>query len=506
MCYFNAGSRLFYTTKKMSSLTTLRQSTAELLALAVIDLFPGALLVESISTEQGFYCDIIAEQTIDNYAVPLIEEKMRALTKQNIEVRSIDMMREVAANFLEHKGQPFRADAVITASNNIISLIQIGDFYDYCEPPYIQETHEAAFFKIFSIEEVTRYTAEREWIKVKRIHGTVSTDKQSLKKHVKAIQAGKKGNHTRFFDKKLFSFQKDLSEASWVWESQGYLLKNFLIEWWQQEHRFQAFNLVASPSLIKKSFAKKAGIYEGKSSFSPLMTEIEGTTYIFTPSFAPAHMALFQEKTRSYKDLPIRYAECSQIFCAETKGSLWGVLDSRLVFGDNAHIFCAPEHIEEELISSLQFIDKTIKIFGLEYYWYFKGRGQKFSGKANLWEKAIKSFNSAFQKCAFTYECDQQESEFAGPTAEARLIDRFGREWKGPTVGFDFNAPDRLSLRYEGSDEKKYAPLMIVRTLFGSVERFAALLLEHSSGHKLIDEAEAKQLDEKKRIGNRLES
>jgi threonyl-tRNA synthetase len=180
--------------------------------------------------------------------------------------------------------------------------------------------------------------------------------------------------------------------------------------------------------------------------------------------------------------MPIRYAEFLPVILRENTGLLGGLLDSRSVSADEAHIFCAPEHLEAEFISSLQFIDKIIKMFGFEYYWYFKGRGHKYAGTENRWEKATNSLHSAFQKAGFTYASDPQEVSFAGPIAEARLIDNFGREWKGPTVSLDLNAPERFGLRYLGSDGKTHVPLMIVRSVFGSMERFIALLLEHTSG------------------------
>ncbi|HEV8051876.1 MAG TPA: threonine--tRNA ligase [Parachlamydiaceae bacterium] len=468
----------------MSSLPVLRQSAAELLALVVTDLFPGALLARSVATEFGFFCDIIATQPIDDYALPLIEEKMRGYAKQNLEVKALDMMREVAANYLEHKGQSIRADAVRSAKENIVSLIQIGDFADYCQLPYISEAQEVESFKIFKIEPAVCFIPEEGMVDVKRIHGTVSTDKQSLKKLVKALQAGRKSDHTNLpKERELFSFHEEISTLSCVWERNGAEFKRILTAWWEKEHKKQQFRLVSTPSLVKESLTRKAGVYHDHfAEIHPPVFEINDTQYVIAPTVAPAHMVLFQEKLRSSREMPIRIGECAPVVSLEQGSNLWGAFDSTLVSADFAHIFCAPEHLEEEFISSLQFIDKFIKMFGFEYYWYFKGRGEKFAGTVNRWEKATLSLDSAFQKSGFTYVSDPQESAFAGPVAEARLIDSCGREWKGPTVGLDFNSPDRMALRYQGTDGKTHVPLMIVRSLFGSFERFVALLLENTSG------------------------
>ena len=476
--------KTFYQVFFMQTPTVLRQSAAELLALVVVDLFPGALLAESVATEFGFYCDIIAAQPIDDYAIPLLEEKMRSLAKQGLEVRSLDMMREVAANFLEHKGQPLRGKAAGLANDNIISLIQIGDFCDYCEAPYISNTQEIEFFKLFGVEEATHFISGEGLVGVKRIYGTVSTDKPNLKKLVKALQSGKKCDHTKLPQaKELFSFHEELSDTDWVWESNGAALKRGLRNWWENEHLQQRFQLVTTPLLVKESLIRKLGVYDDRlASFDFPIFEQGEISYVIPPTTAPAHLLLFQTKLRHERDMPIRYAECASVISREQFGKLWGLFNSSIVNADFAHIFCAPKHLEAEIISSLQFIDKFIKMFDFEYYWSFKDRGQRFAGTENKWEKAKDSFKSAFQACGFNYVDKPQEGCFAGPVVEAWLVDRFGREWKGPSVALDFNAPDRSGLSYQTAEGKNSAPLMIVRSMFDSFERFVALLLEHTSG------------------------
>lgn len=468
----------------MSSLPALRQSAAELLALVVIDLFPGAQLVQSVVTEFGFYCDMIATQPIDDYALPLLEEKMRFYVKKNLEVKSLDMMRENAASFLEHKGQAIRAHQVRSAKENIVSLIQIGDFFDYCSPPYIKETQEVESFKIFNVEKTVHYLPEEGVIDVKRIRGAVSFDKQNLKKLIKSIQLGKKVDHSKYSKEKRFFFlDKKISDLSWIWEPRGQALKKVLIDWWEKEHKLQNFQIISTPPLVKESLTKKAAT--SKDHFTELelpFFEIDETPYVIPSTVAPAHMALFGEKLRFEREMPIRYAECAPVVYRENRSSLWGILDSRLVSADFAHIFCTPQHLEEEFISSLQFIDKIIKIFGFEYYWNFTGRGEKFAGTVNRWEKATHCLKSAFEKCGLTYEENFSNDSLIGPVVEARLIDSFGREWKGPTITLDFNAPERFGLRYQGTDDKTHVPLMIVRSVFGSLERFVAVFLEHNSG------------------------
>lgn len=470
----------------MTSLPVLRKSAAELLASVAIDLFPGALLFQCRSTEVGFYCDIVANQPIDHYALPLLEEKMRGLTKQNLEIRALDMMREVASNYLEHKGQSLRARSAAHAKDNILSLIQIGDFCDYCQLPYIEHTGEAQFFKLVGIEEVVQYIPDEDSVKVKRISGIVSFDKSSLKKEMKALQAGKKADHTALpVERKLFSLHPEVSDWTWFWETEGARVKKTLTGWWEEEHRKQQFNIVSTPPLVKEELFLKTGILEEDGfdeDFDPSSLEIQGVAYRIPSTPVASHLVLFKTQKPIERKMPARYAECAPFVFQKQEGDLWGMLNSHFVTADFAYIFCSPQQLEAEFISSLQFIDKIIKMFDFEYYWRFIGRGEKFAGSVIRWEKAVESLNSAFKTCGFAYESDVQESSFAGPVVEARILDRFGREWKGPSLTLNFSLPTKFDLRYQAADGKEYAPLMLVRRLFGSVERFVALLLEHNSG------------------------
>jgi threonyl-tRNA synthetase len=465
----------------LSASLVLRQSAAELLAMVLIDLFPGAILAESTTTEFGFFCDVIASQPIDDYALPLIEEKMRGFAKQDIEVRALDMMREVAVNFLEHKKQPLRADALRNANENIVSLIQIADFCDYCPLPFISGTKEVEHFKILKIEEVERFIPEEGYVAVKRVSGTVSSDKQSLKGLIKAIQAGKKVDHTKLpQEMKLFSQNSKVSDLAWIWEAKGVRIKRALTDWWEKEHLEQKFRLVSTPPFMKKSLSDKAALFRDVS-YAPIF-ELDGESYLIPPTVAPSHVLLFQEKNHKFRELPIRIAELSPSILPLEKQKLWGVFNSRIVNADFAHIFCAPEHLTEEIISSLQFIDKIIKMFGFEYHWSIKGRGQKFAGTTHRWDKATASIESAFQQCGFDYQNHSDETAYAGPIAIAKLVDSSGREWDGPSVGLDFNLPAKFSLQFQAADGKNHVPLMIFRSVFGSLERFIALMLENKSG------------------------
>lgn len=468
----------------MVPITILRQSAAELLAYAITDIFPGVLLVEGKATEFGFYYDFIAEQPIDENAIVLIEEKMRGLVKQKIAVRTLEMMRENAAVMFEHREQPVKARMISEALDNIVTIVQINDFHDYCPPPYIENTGEIIAFKILKIEPVTRYLPENGEIDVIRIRGAVFPELDHLKKYVKSIKSAKKVDH-RLIGKTLdlYAQHDDASTLSWFWHPNGAKLRQALYDMWQEAHRKQHFEFLVSPSLVKKSLIKKAGLFDiaPETIDSPACT-IEDVEYMLPPSLTPSHAQVFKAKLHSYRELPVRYAECAQVSALGPNPSLWGMLNNRMVYSDFAHIFCTPVQVEEEIISSLHFIDQFVKILGFENHWCLGGRSQKFAGTLKQWKKSHESFVKAFEASGLSYTYCEQETAYAGPFAEARLVDAIGREWKGPQIGIDFNSPQRFGLRYQGPDDEMHTPVLLVRTLYGSFERFTAILVEHFAG------------------------
>jgi len=468
----------------MVSLKELRQSAAELLAFAVTELFPGVTLVDSKVTEFGFYYDFIAEQPIDANAIHLIEEKVRGLVKEGRQVRMLEMMRENAMMLFNHKGQPIKAQLAGQARENIVTIFQIDHFYDYCPAPYIAETSEVTAFKILKIERAQHYLSEEGEVEVVRIRGTAFFEKDHLKKHVKSLQSAKKIDHRHIGkEMQLFEQVEEISDAAWVWLPNGASLRKVLYDFWHEVHSKQRFKFPITPNLVKESLVITSGFYDVIADALDVgVCHIKDVEYVIPPSLAASHAMCYHEKLHSYRELPVRFAECANVCLPDTEGKLWGILSNTLVYSDSAHIFCVPEELEGEIISSLQFIDKFIKIFGFEYHWYLCGRGRKFSGTPNRWNKVQEIFVKAFEVVGMPFT-EGDDSSFVGPYAEARLIDSCGREWKGPRLGLDFNCPERFGLRYQGPNGETHVPVMLVRTLFGSFERFTAVLVEHFAGH-----------------------
>ena len=244
-----------------------------------------------------------------------------------------------------------------------------------------------------------------------RIHGTVFRDKDSLKKYLKTLAPGRKRDHRQIGkDLDLFDFHEEISTRALLWHHNGAVLREVLLDWWRNEHRRQHFLSLATPPLIKDKLMQKFGVYDNMfESDYPPSCDIEGVEYVMPTTLGPVHASIFGSKPHSYCDLPIRFAECAYLANVDKTKHLWGMLDARFVYADEAHIFCAPSQVEKELISSLQFIDKIIKIFSFECHWHLKGQGQKFAGSANRWKKGRECMVSAFEKSGLSYAIDEAE-------------------------------------------------------------------------------------------------
>jgi len=466
-------------------LQDLRQTAAEYLAITVCDLFPNTQLLGGHCTDFGFYYDFSVEQPLDEQALLLLEERMRFFIKENIPIQPFEMMRENAANFFQHHGQTLRAYQISEQPENIIQLVKIGDFYDLCSPPYLNQAKGVTAFKLLKVTFHTISFAQVGELKVTRIQGTAFPTSEDLKKFLKMNEAAKKRDH-RVIGKEmnLFSAHEEIGVGSWLWHPKGARLREILLDWWRQEHRRQRFEQLATPQVVKAGFLKKSGIYDSPDLASGVFPSfvLDGYDYAASPSQIPLHAWAFRLKLHSYRELPIRYAECTQLYNQGKESQLWGMMRARSYCADAGNVFCAPNQVQSELISSLQFIDKTIKIFGFGYHWYLVDRGQKFAGTIDGWIKSIDWIVKAVEACGFKYEIDKMGKSFSGPRLEAYLTDSLGRSWKGPSISIDFNYSERFGLRYQGPDDEMHMPVMITRAMFGSLERFVAVLIEHYGG------------------------
>jgi threonyl-tRNA synthetase len=448
-----------------SQLTFIRHSAAELLACAVQELFPGVLLVGGHVTDVGFFYDFVFEQPLYPEALTLIEVRMRALIKEEKEIRSLSMMRENASQFFLHHEQPLLSEKAAAEESNIVSLFQLDQFFSLSEGPHLQNTGELGVVKLLEQQEIVRsFSFCEEKIEVTRLIGTAFSNAMELKRFLKAYDYwAKKRDHRQLGPElNLFSLDPKAGDLGCFWHPKGEKLKQLVQKEWQNRLNEDSFLPVSSPALIKKDFVEK------KKELLPSL-KIEEEEYVLASSHFSHHLSLFNKLNVENERLPLRLVECYTAYTQEEEFRLSGLLRSRSYATDLLTTFCLREQVKEELISSLQFIEKTFRIYSFEAHWYLTVAGQKASKVSQLRQGSL-WLEEALKSCHIDYatEVSSQGSGFI-PRLELRLVDCLGREWRMPSIEvIEFNDPSR--------------PVVIKTSLFDSVDRFIALLIEQSEG------------------------
>jgi threonyl-tRNA synthetase len=454
-----------------SSLQALRHSTAEVLAYAVCDLFPEALLVDSVITEIGFHYDFIIKQPIDAQALPLIEERMRGIIKQNVSFKILDMMRENAVAFFLHHHQEIKADILAAFPENVVSIIQMEDFIDICPPSYLENTGEIGVFKLQGITHTSTYSEELGKIDVVRLHGTSFPDNYTLKRFLKLYESAKKCDHRQLgTELQLFNFHSKTGSNQWL--PKGIQLCNTLLKLAQKEQSISC-QPITVPTLLPLDLLPPK--YKGR------QKQIDGETYLVQPDGSLISSLMFKNSPPSELQLPIGYCTEENNYNETPVGQLCGFFKSRIETVPIDYIFCTQTQLHKELISSLQFIDKFIKIFGFEHQWYLNTKLPEGINK-KIWNVSIDLLEQALKASELDYILDKEGNSIYGPRVEVGLADALGRKWRGPFIAIDMVHPERFDLKYQTLDGNMQKPAMITRSTFGSLGCFVAVLVEQYAG------------------------
>jgi threonyl-tRNA synthetase len=457
-------------------LKILRHSAAELLAIAVCSLFPKAQLVSGEATSLGFYYDFFFPEPISWEQIPFIEERMRDFMRQDLPIKQLEMMRKNAIELFKHHKQDLKVVLLKANVETLVHVCQIGHFYDLAHPSFVATTKQVGVIKLLDMTPLTISLPGRPQLHLTRIQGTAFPDQASLKQFLKMAEAAKERDH-RVIGKEmqLFTHLEESCPGCWSWLPKGILLCENLMDWWKKEHQEQDYLFVKTPNLLNK---KDGFPIQGPS----LRFEAEGPSYPVSTTKAALHAQLYHMKLRSYRELPLRFCESSEFYDQGKEGHFWGLLHSRSFTADTASLFCKPEQVLDELISSLQFIDKTFKIFGFEAHWYLVAKAANPKKVSRSWEESRESLIKALEMCGFNYAQEDEGIALEGPRVELRFKDALGRMWKGPYVCVDLHHPEKYGLHYQGADDRMHLPAMITRSMFGSLERLIALLIEHYAG------------------------
>ncbi|MEO8072649.1 MAG: threonine--tRNA ligase [Acidobacteriota bacterium] len=479
-------------------LEVIRHSTAHLLAAAVLDLFPGTKLGVGPALMEdpryGFYYDVIAPQTLTIEDLPVIEKRMKAIAKQNLPYRREDISKSEILDIFEKRSEPLKKELIEEKVTDTASIYYIDNspFIDFCLGPHVPHTGKIKAFKLLALSGAY-WKGDAENEQMQRIYGTAFATQEELDAWVKQREEAEKRDHRKLGKElDLFSIQDDYGQGLIFWHPKGGAIRTEMENYLREELVKRGYGMVFTPHIAKRQLWQTSGHEENyaDSLFEPMgMPEKfgEDTEFRLKPMNCPFHIGIYKSHPRSYRELPLRYAELGTVYRAELSGTLHGLMRVRGFTQDDAHIFCTPDQITDEIGDCVDFAYGVFKTFGFEKFKVeLSVRGgadnKGYLGSDADWENAENALVKALNKRGIEYERIEGEAAFYGPKIDIKVEDSIGRLWQLSTVQFDFNLPERFEMEYVGEDSQKHRPVMVHRALFGSVERFFGVLIEHYAG------------------------
>lgn len=465
-------------------LETIRHSAAHIMAAAVQRLFPDTRFDIGPSTDDGFYYDFDLEYRFTPEDLEKIEGVMRELAAGNIPFERIEMSRGEAESLLKQHNQKFKLERLADIpEGEAISFYRCGDFSDLCRGPHVENSGQIGSFKLLSIAG-SYYRGKEDNPMLQRIYGTSFPNDKDLRKYLTFLDEAKKRDHRKLGKElELYCVSEDVGPGLIIWQPKGARIRNTIENFWREEHYKNGYELLYTPHIGLSNLWQTSGHLDfyKEAMYAPM--ELDKNNYYIKPMNCPFHIQVYKSRNRSYRELPLRWAELGTVYRYEKGGVLHGLLRVRGFTQDDAHIICTPEQIEDEIEKVLRFSLYIWESFGFkEVNAYLATRPEKSVGENDRWEKAITSLESAADKVGLKCEVDRGGGAFYGPKIDLKIKDALGREWQTTTIQFDFNLPERFDMTYTGADGQKHRPFMVHRALLGSFERFFGILIEHYCG------------------------
>jgi threonyl-tRNA synthetase len=458
-------------------------STSHLMAQAVKQLFPKAKLAIGPAIEEGFYYDFDLERPFTPEDLEKIEKRMAELSKAALPIRRKNFSKADALLFFQKLDETYKVELINDLPDGTISMYEQAEFADLCRGPHVSSTVKIKAFKLLSIAGAYWRGNEKNKM-LQRIYGISFPSKEALDAYVTRLEEIKRRDHRKLGkDLDLFSVSEDVGGGLVLWHPRGALIRKTIEDFWRDEHQKNGYDFVYSPHVGRGALWETSGHlgFYRENMYSSM--DVEGQEYYVKPMNCPFHIMIYKNKLRSYRELPLRYAELGTVYRFERSGVLHGLLRVRGFTQDDAHIFVAPENMEEEVIRVLDFVVKMLRTFGFEdFKAYIATRPEKSVGDNALWEQATQALKVAAEKVSLSYEIDEGGGAFYGPKIDIKIKDALGRLWQCSTVQFDFNEPERFDMAFIGVDNQAHQPYMIHRALLGSIERFFGMLIEHYAG------------------------
>ena len=463
-------------------LSTLRHSCSHVLAQAIKNLYPEAKLAIGPSIADGFYYDIDFAEPISENDLPKIETEMRKIVKSAERFEYFTLTREEALKFMEEKGEPYKVELIHDLpEGELITFFRQGDFTDLCAGPHLLNTKAVGkAFKLMSLAGAYWRGSEKNKM-LTRIYGTAFLTKEDLEAYLTMLEEAKKRDH-RKLGKELGLFMfSDFGPGFPFFLPNGMILRNCLMEYWRKIHYANDYVEISTPVILNRSLWETSGHWDHYKE-NMYTTIIDEEDYAIKPMNCPGSILVYKNEPRSYRDLPLRFAECGLVHRHEKKGELHGLMRVRNFTQDDAHTFIRDDQITDEVTAIAKLFDEVYNLFGFKYTIELSTRPENSMGSDEDWEKAENGLRLALETNHLDYVINEGDGAFYGPKLDFHLSDAIGRTWQCGTIQLDFQLPQRFELEYTGQDGLPHRPIMIHRVVFGSVERFMGILIEHFAG------------------------
>lgn len=471
--------------------STFWHSSAHLMAEALEALYPGVKLGIGPSIETGFYYDVdFGDRVFEGSELEKIEAKMTELAREKNEYIRKEISKSEAVAYFTEKDDEYKLDLLQGLDDGTITFYEQGNFVDLCRGPHIPNTGFIKAIKLLNIAGAYWRGDEKRKM-LTRIYGVTFPKAKELTEYLHMLEEAKRRDHRKLGrELELFTFSEKVGMGLPLWLPKGALLRERLVNFMKRAQDKSGYQQVVTPHIGHKALYETSGHYEkyGKDSFQPIATPNEGEEFLLKPMNCPHHCEIYKHKPRSYKDLPIRYAEFGTVYRYEQSGELHGLTRVRGFTQDDAHIFCRPEQVKEEFIKVIDLVLYVFKALGFEEYTAQislrdPAKAEKYIGSDENWDKAEAAIIEAAAEKGLETVTELGEAAFYGPKLDFMVKDALGRKWQLGTIQVDYQLPDRFELEYIGSDNQKHRPVMIHRAPFGSLERFVAVLIEHCAGN-----------------------
>jgi threonyl-tRNA synthetase len=459
-------------------------SSSHLMAQAVKELFPEARLAIGPPIEDGFYYDIDLDRSLGPEDLQKLEEKMKELASQKLRIQREELPKDEAVKLFSDLNETYKVEILQEMEDeDRVSVYRQGNFVDLCRGPHLPDTGYIKHFKLLNVAGAYWRGDEKNKM-LQRIYGVAFPKKSQLEEHLHLLEEAKKRDHRRLGrELDLFSISEEIGPGLILWHPKGAFIRHLIESFWKEEHFKAGYELLYTPHIAKLDLWRRSGHVDfyRENMYAPMV--IDDVEYELKPMNCPFHITIYKSKIRSYRELPIRWAELGTVYRYERSGVLHGMLRVRGFTQDDAHIFCRPDQIQEEILRLLDFTMFFLRTFGFtEYEIFLSTRPEKYVGTEENWELATNALKQALEIRNLEYEIDPGEGVFYGPKIDIKIRDALKRYWQCTTIQVDFNNPERFDVQYIGDDGQPHRPIMIHRALLGSLERFFGILIEHYGG------------------------